>query len=283
MKKMLIPLLCMALITLSGCANQDVSANNLEAAYSDKTQVPVIDMSDVSGTDNLGRQLSQLPPPVVPPPLPDIVVIVPEIYAATTAGDYILGFPAERFLLTDDDIKQELLEIIAASMQAPLTNDEAMMHTLHSIRLPFDFIVNDTRYSFEKTNGLLIIFDEEGSPAEFYWASDFERAMEIHRKSVVTLDYITFLELLKANGFAFEEPQFYSGAAAKVISISDERLIIYGHGIDYDNNIPPALEITWHSQHIWVTEDYSLQVVYSGNDETIISFLNDKLRNLVDE
>jgi len=110
----------------------------------------------------------------------ELASTIPVIYVATTAGDYFMGFPADRFLITDDAIRQELLEIINTSKQSPLTEEEIMSFSLRSFRTPFDFIIDDIRYSFETQGRLLVVFDEEGYMSKYYHASDFERVTEIH-------------------------------------------------------------------------------------------------------
>ena len=105
----------------------------------------------------------------------ELASTMPVIYVATT-----MDFPADRFLITDDAIRQELLEIINTSKQSPLTEEEIMSFSLRSFRAPFDFIIDDIRYSFEIQGRLLVVFDEEGYMSKYYHVSDFERVTEIH-------------------------------------------------------------------------------------------------------
>jgi hypothetical protein len=95
------------------------------------------------------------------------------------------------------------------------------------------------------------------------------------------LDYTTFLELLKTNGFEFDEPEFSYETGAKVINIGGELLIIFGHGIDI--YFMPSTEITWLNENLWSNDDSSITVVYWGNDKTIITFLNNTLGSVRDE
>ena len=108
---------------------------------------------------------------------------LPTVYATTKWGnDGFRVFPSEQLEITDDATRQELLEIIATSKQFPLTEESLYGFFLASFRSPFYFIIDDTKYAFETQMRLLIVFDEEGYPSEYYYASGFDRASEIHRQ-----------------------------------------------------------------------------------------------------
>ena len=91
-----------------------------------------------------------------------------------------------------------------------------------------------------------------------------------------SLDYDAFLESLGAFGFEFEEAGFYAGSGGKVVYVDDEQLIIYGHGIEHI----VAVEITWEPEVSWSNASSALRVIYSGENERIIAFLN-KIFNLI--
>ena len=119
----------------------------------------------------------------VPPNSYEIEDSLPTVYIITKWGyDGFRAYPGEQFEITDDAARQELLEIIADSKRYPLSEEMRFSFALTSFRSPFHFIVDGTKYAFETQMRLLIVFDEEGYQSEYYFASDFDRAIEIHRQ-----------------------------------------------------------------------------------------------------
>jgi hypothetical protein len=97
-----------------------------------------------------------------------------------------------------------------------------------------------------------------------------------------TLDYNAFLESLNANGFEFEEAGFFyvdnRFAGGKVVYVGGERLIVSGQGVVYPNGNVVAIQITWVSEVSWSNPSLGVRVIYSGEDERIITFLNETFR-----
>jgi hypothetical protein len=97
-------------------------------------------------------------------------------------------------------------------------------------------------------------------------------------------NYADFLRLLKENGFEFQEPADYYvrgiGAdvptGAKIIHIANEPVIIYGHGANEYDDSEIMVEISWEPSDEWYKENNPnpLRVMYSGENEMIIAFLN---------
>ena len=95
--------------------------------------------------------------------------------------------------------------------------------------------------------------------------------------NITTLNYETFLELLKANNFEFESGNLYDRGVPTgrgSIYIGDERLIVArGFPFQADPLQSPLIEITWSPEYMWPSSDL-LTIVYSGDDSEIITFLN---------
>ena len=89
------------------------------------------------------------------------------------------------------------------------------------------------------------------------------------------LDYNAFLELLEANGFVFETRDGHplNDAHRRVIYIGGERLVVYCGNILTGALEPPTTQITWINEARWPTRD-SVSVIYSGDNDRIIEFLN---------
>ena len=89
-------------------------------------------------------------------------------------------------------------------------------------------------------------------------------------------DYNAFLELLKANGLVFEtrDGHTLNDVHRRAIYIGGERLVVYCGTFLLDVLIPPTTSITWENKHRWPTRD-SVSVIYSGDDDRIIEFLNE--------
>jgi len=140
MIKMIIPLLCIALIILSGCASQAISTNNPETAYDDRTQVPVIDINDINETDNLGRQLAQLTPSNRPPtpPTPGLIPPPPPAMLNFTEGFNSI-YALFDVLESDDDEIDRYLDYNSFSMNglATRSNIESLLSTLSVVTFPF--------------------------------------------------------------------------------------------------------------------------------------------------
>ena len=124
-----------------------------------------------------------------------LIVFMMSVLAACNVDDGIISvagsepvavlvppIQVEFLQIANDAIEQELLEIITASKKFPLTEEEIMNFMLTSFRGPYNFIIDDIKYSFETQMRLLIVFDDEGFPSEYYHASEFERAIEIHNQ-----------------------------------------------------------------------------------------------------
>jgi len=95
-------------------------------------------------------------------------------------------------------------------------------------------------------------------------------------ENVDTLNYSEFLRLLEANGFVFESRNFYVfdvPTHRRAIYIGDERLVVYCGTLFANYFGPPSVQITWVNEVRWPSRD-SVSVIYSGDDDRIIEFLN---------
>ena len=110
------------------------------------------------------------------------------IHASSSSLGYIFGSIGDAFEITDDTIRQELLEIIAVSKQQGSLEPFDGGFWATSFRHSWDFIIDDIIYSFEIQHRMLIIFHPEENTHEYYSMMhnllDFERALEIHRQHI---------------------------------------------------------------------------------------------------
>ena len=124
-------------------------------------------------------------------------------------------------------------------------------------------------------------FDSYDLEYRFSLQSNSPNTNTIATTSISNPNYADFLRLLKENGFEFQEPENYYvrgvsvdvPTGAKVIRIAGESLIVFGHGTNA-NDEEIMVEITWESSDTWYTDNNPLRVIYSGENEMIIAFLN---------
>ena len=95
-------------------------------------------------------------------------------------------------------------------------------------------------------------------------------------ESADILNYAEFLRRLEMGGFAFEtgSSSFATSPGTITIYIDGERLTIECRTIKAPTNYAPIMSITWMPEYLWPTRDL-VRVVYSGDDDRIIKFLNE--------
>jgi hypothetical protein len=168
------------------------------------------------------------------------------------------------------------------SINRPDPDDENSMigYLISWVSYPYWFKMDYIIVRYVGENGDMIDFLKQVFGDNFAGHGASNRIVGVD--NIAPLDYEAFLGLLESNGFEFESGNLYDSAVStfrRVIFMGDERLIVYCDTIIQTQNIdrplaPPAVQFTWSPQYMWPTKD-SVTIVYTGEDERIIDFLNE--------
>ena len=168
-------------------------------------------------------------------------------------------------------------EVIFNGVVVDVSGNNVIIFPVDNEYLPNQrIIVSGIEVSADVSIGSTLAITFNGEITETYPAQIEATSWDV----VGYLDYHAFLILLQANGFEFEKPvNYYIGESGstgyKFIYVGEERLTVRRPN---DDNSKIFVQITWVPEYTWSDDISAFRVIYSGEDITIINFLNKVFR-----